>query len=546
MRKLLPALEAGFLIASMLALAACSPSLDAKKPEMVAESHLPTQAEVDRFLAEGPEPTLQKFRPLDYWLHYKLMQATGIEQALGGEAQAIAALQALGNAYERKLRGAEADMPKTIPAAFTGEGMASGFTGMGMGAFVGLLTGEMLAGAVRDLSDEHLARLVKAGPIKFDGKDGSAEIHFGEDGSMAQSMEFEVNENGLNGKVRMKTRMDACPDPQGKVTVDIDVDSQMSVSGKPGTGGSVHSQFKYERYLDDDAHLIDSSDGGASNLRIKMSGAENFENQSADITTGQERGGKVIFEHHDESGLSIFRPDEVERMKELLRGAELLQTLIAEAMLRGMSSSKGAPWESGRCIDLKVTSSPSKRKGIKPNTAFDLEAIPRAKADGAPAGGTVTATLSGGASLQPGSGKVKADAKYQYAGPDKKEESASIAFESRSKRGVGKATLDFDTKEGKAYRITGVGQCTESHEVCDVSKPFTYTVCGGTMTHQPSSATGGSHSFLHSGMRGSGSYTLSGSEEEMTATYQTTTCGMGQCFKTPNGKAIWTKIEACE
>lgn len=544
MRKLPP-----LLTGLLLALAACSPSPkslpeNAAKPAMAVVSYIPTQAQLDRFRTEGPDPTLRKLSVTDYWLHYKLMQATGIERELGGEAQAIAALQALGDAYERKLRGTRTELPKMIPAAFTGEGMESGFIGMGMGGFTGLMTGGMLSGAVSSMSDQQLAELVKAGPIKFDGTGGNAAVEFGKDGSLSQSMEFEVNEHGLNGKVKINTRMDACPDPQGRVTVDVDVDSQMSVSGKPGTGGSVHSHFNYERYLDDDAHLIDSGKGGASKLHIQMGGSENFQSQSVDLTTGHDRSGQPIFEHHDEHGYSIFRPEEVERTKALLQGAELLHTLIAEFMLRGLGS--GSPWESGRCINLKVTSDPGKRKGIKPNTAFDLEAIPRAKADGAPAGGTVSATLSGGASLQPASGKVRADAKYQYAGPDKKDEEASIAFESRSKRGVGKAELVFDTKEGKAYRITGIGQCTESHDVCDVSKPFTFSMCGGTMSHNPSSATGGSHSFQHSGAHGSGSYTLEGPEEEMIGTYQNTTCALGKCYKTPNGRARWTRIEACE
>ena len=555
MRKLLIALETGFLIASMLVLTACSPSPDAaKKPATVAESHLPTQAKVDRFLAEGPEPTLQKLRPLDYWLHYKLMQATGIEQALGGEAQAIAALQALGDAYERKLRGAEADMPKMIPAAFTGEGMASGFMGLGMGNVAGMMTGGMMSGAVSSMSDEHLADLVKAGPIKFGGKDGKSELQIGKDGSLVQSMEFEVNEHGLNGKVKLKTKMDACPDPEGKVTVDIDVDSQMSVSGKPGTGSHVHSQFKYERYLDDDAHLIDSGDGGASSLRIEMGGVENFQIQRSDITVGHERGGKPVFIKHEEQGYSMFRPEEGERAGKLLQGAELLQTLVAEAMLRGMGSSGGSPWEGGRCIDLKVTSSPAKRKGIKPNTAFDLEAIPRAKADGAPAGGTVTATLSGGASLQPASGKVPADAKYQYAGPDKKNEAASIAFESRSKRGIGKAALDFDTKAVRAYRAEGgLDDFHGTGTICDLAQPFTISGGGNTVTFSPSSEQGGSYSYQGNmggiGVHGNGSYTASADDNGG----KITASGNG-CVKTPMGthcsndteRYTLTSTEPCE
>jgi hypothetical protein len=126
---------------------------------------------------------------------------------------------------------------------------------------------------------------------------------------------------------------------------------------------------------------------------------------------------------------------------------------MAEVMLRGMTG--GSPWEGGRCIDLKVTSDPARRKGVRPSTAFDLEAKPRAKEGGATVGGTVTATLSGGSSLQPAGGKVEVDAKYGYTGPEKKEESASITFESRSKRGVGKATLDFDTKALRAYHMEG-------------------------------------------------------------------------------------------
>lgn len=506
-----------WLSAFGLVLAACSPA-----PEQAAQSrpkaqsaHIPTQAQVDKFIAEGPEPTLQKLRPLDYWLHYKVMQATGIEQELGGEAQAVAALQALGDAYERRLRGAEADMPKMIPAAFTGEGMSSGITGMGMGGAAGMMTGGMLSGAVSSMSDERLADLVKAGPIKFDGKGGNSELQLGEDGSLSQSMEFEVNENGLNGKVKLKIRMDACPDPQGKVTVTMDVDSRMSVSGKPGTGGHMHSQFKYERYLDDDAHLIDSGDGGASELRIRMGGSENFESQQVDLTVGHERGGKPIFEHHGESGFSIFRPEEVERAQELLQGAELLQTLIAEAMLRGMGS--GSPWESGRCIDLKVTSSPGKRKGIKPNTAFDLVAIPRAKADGVPAGGTVTATLNGGSSLQPASGKVRADAKYGYAGPAKKKEQATIDFESRSKRGVGRATLEFDTNDG-AYRIKG-GQNDffANVVVCSLTGPFDIKSTAGIVMHMSGGESGGSwtQSGTAAGVAwsGGGNYTLALGED---------------------------------
>jgi hypothetical protein len=432
-------------------------STEVPAAQSAAPTFIPSRAQLDQFREQGPDPTLRRIAVADYWLHYKLMQATGIEEALGGEVQAV--------------RGASKEIPTMIPAAFTGEGMASGMTGMSVGSFMGMVTSGLMSG----LSDQQISDMKAAGPIKRSSDDGSFEMSIGQDGSIAQSMEFAVNANGINGKVKIATRMDTCPDENGRVTIDIEVDSQMSVQGKPGTGGHVHSQMKYERYLDDDAHLIDGNDGGASNLRVRMGGYENFQQQSADITVGHARGGTPIFERHDEQGFSIFRPDEVARVEKLLQEVTSLQTVMAEAMLSGLGS--GPPWESGRCIDLRVTHSPGKRSGLSPSAAFDLEALPRVKGDGTPAGGTVTATLTGGARLQPASGKVPADARYGYVGPEKRDESARIAFESRSRRGVGRATLHFDTKNSRSYRVNATSHgATFTGEICSLDQPFVLNV----------------------------------------------------------------------
>ena len=199
-------------------------------------------------------------------------------------------------------------------------------------------------------------------------------------------MEFEVNKNGINGKVKMKSKMSACPDPDGKVTVDIDVDSQMSVSGKPGSGGFVHSTFKYERYLNDDARLIDTADGAASSNHIRMGGFENFQSQTFEVTTGHARGGKEIFMEHAESGFNIFELDEVRKAVKLVEATDFLQTIVAESMLRGMGAQNGSPWESGRCIDLKAsTVLPNARN--PPEYRLRSRGQPRAKSDGALVGG---------------------------------------------------------------------------------------------------------------------------------------------------------------
>jgi hypothetical protein len=543
-----------------LSLASCTQGDGDQATTAATERRTPTQAQLDGFIAEGPEPSLQALRPLDYWLHYRVMQATGVEEALGGETQAVAALKALADDYERQARGTQAQVPRMIPATFTGEGMSSGFLGLGMGTFGGLMTGGLLSGAIADASDDKLAELAKEGPMQLGGKDGGAQVTIGADGSIGQEYTYEGKiADGLTGKLKVKMKMDACPDAQGKLTVVSDVDSSVRVTGKAGTGGYVRSHFVYERWLDDDAQLVHGPQGSASRMDLRMGGYENYESQHLDISAGWTRGGSGIFENRMEQGFSIFRPDEVKRTQDMMQGAQLIQTLFAEMLLRG--SGKQAPWESGRCVELKATSSPAKRKGAKPSTHYQVDAMPRAKSDGAPAGGTVTATLSGGSSLEPASGKVPADAKYAYTGPAKKDEAATIKFEARSKRGVGRATLEFDTKEMHAYRITVFPGCSgvSGKDVCDLAKPFSIqgVGCGGgvtsSMTFTPSgNAAGKMHWKTGVGAISadfSGTYTVEEGEEVGYLHTTLTGCAMGPGAKACGGTGpsiTMTRIETCE
>ena len=213
-------------------------------------------------------------------------------------------------------------------------------------------------------------------------------------------------------------------------------------------------------------------------------------------------------------------------------------------------------WQSGKCVKLEVRSDPAKRKGAKPNTAYTLFAEPRAKSDGRPTGGTVKATLKGGNRLNP-AGKVKADAKFDYANPDKKDQRASIDFESRSKRGVGKATLEFDTKKG-GYRIALDNG--ESITTCDITKPFSGKIGAGmiTLDFTPSGDKGGSMAFHFANARGMADttyrYTLSGPEDKMTGSFQSTGAvrgqGSGRMVSAAARKqaftSTWTRIEDCD
>lgn len=545
-----------FLLASALTVAttACSPSAPEGKPAAASTSLLPSQAEMDKIKAD-PLPAARQASALEYWAHYKLMQATGLEVELGGEEQAIATLKAFGMAVERAALGAQAQIPRMIPAAFDGTGLDAGMMGAGYGLVGGALAGSMLNGG---LSEAQIAEAARNGPIKFDGEGNSAQLDIAQDG-MDTTLEQTVNENGVTGKVKTHIHIDACPDAEGKVMVSIETESHMGAGGK---SGAVTLRYRQERFLDDDAHLLPIGDGDKANASeffqadMKGTGANgelSYYEDGGFSPDGQATGGTV-----KESGHSIFRPEEAAHTTKMVQGAQNMMRAFAQMMLQGSFGGGTAPWESGRCVDLKLRSSPEKRKGAKPDTRYTIFAEPRAKKDGAPTGGTVKATLKGAHSLSP-QDKVKADAQFDYQNPKEKNQSASIELVARSKRGVGKATLEFDTKKS-GYRIaavSGSGACAEPITVCDVTKPFTNTICDGevTWTHTPTGEKGGDFTFRWAKGKGSadakGTYTLNGPEEKMTAIYQMgkicghaagiTACAPPRTF----GAMTWTQIDDC-
>lgn len=104
--------------------------------------------------------------------------------------------------------------------------------------------------------------------------------------------------------------------------------------------------------------------------------------------------------------------------------------------------------ESGRCVQLDPAATPGP-KGLQPSATSTITVTSTSKLDGQPTGGTYMATLTdGGASVDPSSSFVAIDAEVTYLAPDEVNQSGTVALESRSRRGVGKATITFDTSAG--------------------------------------------------------------------------------------------------
>jgi hypothetical protein len=520
------------ILLSSFALVACSqaPSAGGETTlNPVTAAMRDANAELMRLRTQGSEKTAREITQLEYPAYRELMKASGLEEALGGEAKTDAALRGLFAGYERKVRSLESELPKMMPMAYAG--IEIGYSGLA----ASVITGDLQTQAAISSWERALGEGRPSGSHSQDGNGSRVDMQWTETGtSMTSAFEGKLP-GGLQGKVTTKVEVDTCPDAGGKVKVDFTSNSELRSTTSAGTGGFIKVTARLTKFLDDDAQLID--DQADSEVHVEQTTFDNYDSAFVDVTstlstTRGEMGTRV-------NGRSSAATDaSVQAAENLAKMGQMAATQALNAAKQG--------WESGQCVTLAPTSTPSKRKGAQPSTGFQINAAPRAKSDGAPTGGGVRATLSGGAVLQPGSGKVPADANYAYTGPKEKNESASIAFEARSRRGVGRATLEFDTREGKSYRISGIGDCPGPWDVCDISKPFTFPVCGGSMTHTPTGDTGGNQAFAHSGAQGKGSYTFSGPAEKMTVTYQTTTCAMGRCFATPPGKAIWTRIDSCE
>jgi len=499
-------------------------------------------AEFARLQAQGPDSTAREFTKLEYPLTRSLMRAAGIDEALGGAGKADVALTALFMDYERKARALQLELPKAFAPATEGGGGSMGAEGWGGAAASSVLGGSQAAtaaqawenGVDRGESSGHAeANMLGGDQVSVDWTPDSATM----------TSEVKADVDGLKGKVRTTVKLKTCPDAEGKVVVEFE-----SVSDIAAGSGSANSTVKttLEVFVDDDANLINDQMESESRAQQSTSSGSSVD-ASSNISTSRGTADSTV--NGLGGGASAEDGNMAQGMTQMGRYAAY------SALLLGAQKA----WQSGKCVDLQVRSDPAKRKGARPNTAYTLFAEPRAKSDGRPTGGTVRATLNGGNRLNP-TGKVKADAKFDYANPEKKDQSATIDFEARSKRGVGKATLEFDTKPKKSYSIE-FAQCPgggrERMRACDVTKPFTVEACGGmaTVSHVPTSDKGGSWTFKFQGAGGfadsGGSYTLSGPEESMTVRYVSgKVCGHAAgrtvCATPKPSSVTWTRIEDCD
>ena len=479
-------------------------------------------AAVKAFAALPPEEQQAQLAAVTESIDRQLITMSGLEKELGSAAKADAAYAALA-AKARQFAQSQVDQPDFGRfGGFIPAGDAPTMGGMMFGNFMmGNLMQDAAVSAAKDVAPG-----AKTGPESEtlghppEGAKGSMTV----EGDLAKStlgIEGEFTAEGITGKLKTAVTVAPCPDPKGQFTSKTTMTASIT-SGGGSTGTNLTIEMEIKGQVDDDAQLVSYD----VDTRTQSAKFENSKGQYADQTvgwtvTGQDQGnyrGKV-----NRTGGAVTDQFVTDQGRWSMFTAMMMQDKAVEAAKKG--------WQSGRCVTLDPTTDPSKRKGLKPSTSVSISAAPRSKIDGGPVGGTVTAQLNGDTSVDPVGTKVKADAKFTYVAPAEKDKSATVALEARSKRGVAKADVVFDTKNS-AYEISGTiasvpAGIKVTGKTCDVTKPFTAETSGdaiGAFTFTPADDSSGTAVFKGKvsnapfKMSGGGKYTIAAAPDGSTST----------------------------
>ncbi len=428
------------------------------------------------------DAVLREIGRLEYAVHRKLLIVSGLEAELGGAEAADRALRdlmldikRLSSAYE-PARWIKLQTPGADDGYLGVASTAVELTGIGLG--------------LGELYDN-----VKGVNYQHGDENGSSQMQF-QDGTLEYNHTVESKSGELLGKIQTHLKVNVCPDAAGNITVEASSTSAMTrPAGRSGANSTV--KVEITRSLDDNAEFTDDIDSQAHVEHATFgANAGTFVDLNITNADGDRRVNRRSSQATDSD---VYNAEVIAAV--LLRSAVLLTEHTRKV------------WEHGKCVKLEPTTTPSKRTKAKPSTSFNVLAAPRSSVDGSSVGGTVKATLSGDSSLDPAGTKVRSDAKFTYVAPNEKKKQASVSFEARSRRGVGKAELAFDTNEGAAYSAAGgAGDFHGTGEICDLSAPFTISGGGNVVTFTPSSASGGKYTYAGNmsgfSISGHGTYTV--------------------------------------
>ena len=428
---------------------------------------------VDSILALPEDQQLAVLGDLSLRAELEVAVASGLETAIGSRAATEAALRGSWSQIGTQLAAVDAATPlepATRPAGLrrvtAPSAGAVGAIGIMMGFYGLAATADVIVSAANDMGPDAYAEQRSSGSLIT--------------GALEQSsieMEFNGQQDGVDVAFKASAVVHPCPTTDGSFDIEASIDTKTS---KGGAGQNATIDLKINGHVDDDAKIADV----------------NIDNHTQWSDFG---GGKGQFIDFGFSGPTGFDNFAFNRSGGTVTKDFVSMSVVIAAAFGSMLATKyieasEKAWSSGRCVKLEPTASPGP-KGLKPSSTSEITAAPRSKIDGGPVGGTVTAALTaGGASVEPVSTKVPADATFNYLAPDEENKSGTVSLEARSRRGVAKADITLDTSAQNAYVIVGGLQDFQVNQtVCDIMSPFEL-VSPGPVTMSLSGGLSGTYS----------------------------------------------------
>lgn len=435
---------------------------------------------IDEFAALDADAQLDAVATADEAVQRRLWAGSGLEDELGGADAADEIFAALNAQLGGIVDEAAADPTPFVLASST-DGVSNEARGAGL--FAGMLLSAVTAdGGIRATEGGATGEVVK----DFGGG-SEITVSATADGMTSTRYTASTTYKGVRMDFTVVTEISPCPDAAGQV--EARGQYQVSLTGPKGSGTSTQLDVTSYIQVNDDAEIASSEFAVEAAYMDRPQGADDV---PFDLSTAVTRFeiGRTGDTHVSELSVGGFwkKDFQLEAWKTAIWLGVWVSHHLNEAAKKG--------WQDGRCIDLKATYSDGPSH-LDPDAEVTITATPTAKQDGQPAGGTVTAALTGGTkSVSPSATKVKAPASLTYLAPAKKDETGTVHLESRSKRGVGKLDATLDTKALAAYSIVGGGGDFQgSGTICDITKPFTISGSGVTMNFVPSGADGGTYSY---------------------------------------------------
>jgi hypothetical protein len=448
-------------------------------------------------------------------LELQALVDVGLAEAAGGEPQLRAAYRSLSEAAQEAAPGsgtvAAGRYSAPIPAAGEPSGLGALMTMPGSVTVVS-------APGVVSLGNDMEPGSAPAS-LPNDSRFGSSVVTASHgSGALEASINVTGTGAGYTGKATMKTQ--PCPTPEGQITTSGQLDSRLSI-GTDATGLNLTIDYEIIAHVDDDARITNTD----LQLRVQGASFQDRKGSYVDQTITLSKAGAAV----TPGSATVTRQGGRVTQAQADGWARLALSQVLVLELTLVPELQKA-LESGRCV--QVTADPASKEGLAPSTPVSVTVTARSRVDGAQAGGTISARLEGGTSVEPAGQKVPADATFAYTAPAEVDRTARVLFEARSKRGVGKGTAFFSTNVNEVFTLTGTAPSQPNGlafkgVACPISVPFKVKVSKdlqGTLTFTPTNDTDGRWKFRGKvsnapfKVTGSGKYTLNIAQDRTSGT----------------------------